>query len=88
MFQVSHLCIAQKVKGVLMWNLSHIIFHTKMKILADFQICISVPLREKGISFSKILNYSLYIKLFYSLFTLVWQHSSFQLTSLLFNTIK
>ena len=39
-FHISHVCIFQKVKGVLMWNIQHI----KTKILADFQFCISVPL--------------------------------------------
>ena len=42
---MSHVCISQKVKAVLMWNLKHY-FHMKTKILADFQICISVPLNE------------------------------------------
>ena len=44
-FHISDVHISQKVKGVLMWNLRHIIFYMKTKILADFQICISVPLR-------------------------------------------
>ena len=44
-FHISDEHISQKVKGVLMWNLRHIIFYMKTKILADFQICISVPLR-------------------------------------------
>ena len=39
-FHTSHMHMSQKVKGVLTWNLQHIIF----KILADFQICSSVPL--------------------------------------------
>ena len=41
-FYISHLCISQNVKGFLMWHLRH--FYSKTKILADFQICISVPL--------------------------------------------
>ena len=35
-----------------MWNLQHIIFVKKTKILVDFQICISVPLNN----FEKVLN--------------------------------
>ena len=44
-FQISSLYITQKVKGVLMWNLQTYDFHMKPKILGDFQICFSVPLR-------------------------------------------
>ena len=40
---VSHVRIPQKVKSVLMQNIQHY-FH--MKILADFQICTSVPLKS------------------------------------------
>ena len=43
-FHISHVCISQKVKGALMENVQHIIFIMKTKILAYFQICISVPL--------------------------------------------
>ena len=43
-FHISHMSISRKVKGVLMSNLQHYV-HMKAKILADFQICISVPLR-------------------------------------------
>ena len=32
------------VRSVLMWNLQQKCFHVKTKILAEFQICISVPL--------------------------------------------
>ena len=42
-FHVSHMCISQNVKGVLMWNSRHY-FHVKTKILVDFQICISMSL--------------------------------------------
>ena len=37
-FHISHVHISQKVKGVTYY------FHIKTQILADFQICISVPL--------------------------------------------
>ena len=37
--------ISQKVKGVLIESSTHY-FHVKTKILADFQICISVPLNR------------------------------------------
>ena len=40
---VSHVRISQKVKGISTWNLQHITFIWR-QILADFQICISVPL--------------------------------------------
>ena len=40
-FDISHVGTSQKVKGVLMWKYY---FHMKAKILADFQICISVRL--------------------------------------------
>ena len=36
--------ISQKVKGVLTWKSSPYYFHMKTKILADFQICVGVPL--------------------------------------------
>ena len=41
-FHVSHGHLSQKVKGVLMWDLHHM----TTKILADSQICISVPLAK------------------------------------------
>ena len=44
-FHISHMHISQKVKGVLMWKLQHIVFKTK--IFADLQICISIPLNWK-----------------------------------------
>ena len=44
-FHTSHVHISQKVKGVLMWNLQHNYLYMKTKILTDFDICISVPLR-------------------------------------------
>ena len=43
--------ISQKGKGVSLRSIQH--FHLKTKILADFQICINVPLNrinEKGLS--------------------------------------
>ena len=43
-FHISHVRISQKLKGVFMRNRKHIIFIMKTKILADFQICIGVPL--------------------------------------------
>ena len=36
--------MSQNVKGVLMRNLQYLIFNVRTKILADFQIWISVPL--------------------------------------------
>ena len=44
-FHISHVRIAQIVKGVLMWSFKHIIFIMKTKMLADYQICVSAPLR-------------------------------------------
>ena len=44
-FHISHVRIAQIVNGVLMWSFKHIIFIMKTKILADYQICVSAPLR-------------------------------------------
>ena len=44
---ICHVCISQKVKGVLLSNLQHHYFVIKTKILADVQICISVPLIKK-----------------------------------------
>ena len=44
-FHIFHVCISKRVKGVLMSNLRHII-HMKTKILADFQIYVSVPLKS------------------------------------------
>ena len=44
-FDVSHQRISQKVKGALMWNVQHIYFRMKTKVLVDVQICIGVPLR-------------------------------------------
>ena len=43
-FHTSHVRISQKVKGI--WNVksSTYYFYMKTKILADFQICISIPL--------------------------------------------
>ena len=41
-FHITHVCISQKVKYVLMCNLQHIM---KTKIVADFQICLNVPLK-------------------------------------------
>ena len=38
--------ISQKVKDVLMWNLQTYYFHIKANTIADFQICINVPLRK------------------------------------------
>ena len=43
-FHISHVGISQKVKYVLMWNLQQM----KLKILAKFQICISVTLRVEN----------------------------------------
>ena len=43
-FRPSRCALSQKVKGVIMWNFRHIIFHVKTKILTDFHIYISVPL--------------------------------------------
>ena len=40
------MCISQKVKGVLMRKIEINYFHKRKKILADCQICISVPLIE------------------------------------------
>ena len=45
-FHISYMCISQNVKSVLMWNIWHIIFMWRRRILADFQISISVPLRN------------------------------------------
>ena len=42
-FQISHVRVSQNVKGVLMFNLRHIIF-TRRQIY--WQVCISVPLKE------------------------------------------
>ena len=42
-FYISQVRISQKAKGVIMWNLRHIIFYVKVKVLTDFHICISVP---------------------------------------------
>ena len=44
-FYISHVLLSQKVKGVIMWNVQHIYVQMIIKIWADFQICISVPLR-------------------------------------------
>ena len=44
-FHMSHVHKSQKVKGVLMWIFNIYDFHMKTDILADFQICINVPLR-------------------------------------------
>ena len=43
---MSHLCISQKIKGVLIVKSSTHYFHMKTKILAEFQICINVPLKS------------------------------------------
>ena len=43
-FHISPAGISQKVKGILMWNLQHIAFIWR-QILADLEICISVPFR-------------------------------------------
>ena len=43
-FPIFHMRISQKVKGVLNVKSSTYYFHMKTKILAEFQICISVPL--------------------------------------------
>ena len=40
-FHISHVCISQKIKGVLIMKSSTYYFHMKPKILADFQIYIS-----------------------------------------------
>ena len=51
-----YVCISQKVKGVIMGNFPHA--HVKTKKLADFQICISVPLKLKSlIHFSSIFHF-------------------------------
>ena len=42
---ISEVRLSQKVKGVLIKILTHY-FHMKAKILADFQICMSVPLKH------------------------------------------
>ena len=48
-FHISHVHISQKVKGVLLQNIQHIIFIWKRRYWKVFQICISVPLRlENG----------------------------------------
>ena len=36
-FYISHVYLSQKLKGVFMWNLQHIIFIWRMKKLADFR---------------------------------------------------
>ena len=46
-FPIFHARISQKVKGVFNVKSSTHCFHMKTKILVDFQICISVPLRER-----------------------------------------
>ena len=43
-FHIPHVRATQKIKVVLMRNLQHY-FHMKTKILADFQVCVSVPLK-------------------------------------------
>ena len=45
-FHISYMRLSQNVKSVLMRNIWHIIFMWRRRILADFQICISVPLRN------------------------------------------
>ena len=45
-FHTSYFGISKKV-DVLMWNLQHIFFHMKTKTLANFQICIGVPLMRR-----------------------------------------
>ena len=47
-FRISKVHISQKVKGVIMCNLCDTIFYMKMKILQDFHICISVPLKVQS----------------------------------------
>ena len=44
-FYISHVLLPQKVKGVIMWTAQHIYVQMTIKTWADFQICISVPLR-------------------------------------------
>ena len=62
--------ISQKVKGVLMRNLQHIIIGTK--ILADFQICISAPLK-----YSNLFTYlNLQIDLFMNTFALIFDFNT------------
>ena len=43
---MSHARISQKVKGVFNVKASTYYFHMKKKILADFLVCISVPLKQ------------------------------------------
>ena len=43
-----YVCISQKVKGVIMGNFPHT--HVKTEKLADFQICISVPLKLESLT--------------------------------------
>ena len=61
-FQISHVRILKEVKSALMWNLQHNYFHMKTKILAGFQICISVPLNKsrKCVKLEKYWLYSLH----------------------------
>ena len=53
-FHISYVRISQNLKGVLMW-ISSTYFHVKTKILADFQIYISVPLMYNHFSFLLLL---------------------------------
>ena len=56
-FLISYMRISQKAKGVLMWNLQHIIFMWR-QIFADFQICISVPFNIKILAKSNKIELS------------------------------
>ena len=64
-FQISRVRISQKAKGVIMRNLRNVVFYVKTKILTDFHICISLPLRNlqtslennSGILRIKLLNF-------------------------------
>ena len=54
-FHISHIRISQKVNGVIMRNLRHIIFYVKTKIWLNFNICLSFTLNThlKGINFDE-----------------------------------
>ena len=53
---MSHVRVSQKVKDVLLKNYQHINFHIKTKILADFKICISVPLMNYELIMEVMIN--------------------------------
>ena len=66
-FQISWVCISQKVNSVIVQNFRHIYFYVKTKILIDFHICISVPL-------SLLCKYKLYFYNFCSTSKKLWSY--------------